>query len=66
MGCVCVLCVCVLLYTGLQQIISALEVPRLNTAVSIRRLFCEQPSHILHFTEKFTLKKVTHFLKIYY
>lgn len=51
-------CVCVLLYAGLQQIISALEVPRLNTAVSIRRLFCEQPSHILHFTEKVTLKKL--------
>jgi len=44
---------CVRVYTRLQQIISALEVPHLTTAVSIHRLFYDQPSHILHFTEKF-------------
>ena len=43
---------CVRVYTGLQQIISALEVLHLTTAVSIRRLFYEQPPNILQFTEK--------------
>ena len=54
-------CACVRVYTGLQQIISALEDPHLSTAVTIRRLFYEQSSYILHFTEKVTIKKVTHF-----
>ena len=44
MGCVCE-CVFVCVYTDLQQIITALEVPHQITAVSIRRLLYEQPSH---------------------
>jgi hypothetical protein len=53
-------CVCVFVYTGLQQVVSASEVPHTTTAVSIRRLFYEHPSRTLYFTGKKKTFQITH------